>query len=184
MRGSGTAGGTGGGGQRVGGVVVAGGPPGEGQEDVVEGGPPQSQVHRDDLGGIQGAQGRHQVGNRVADRDGDLGAGLVDDRRAAADAGQRRRGPVQLGGAHLYRDQVAAEPGLELSGGAGGDHLAPVDDDAVVRELVGFFQVLGGEQHGGTPGHQIADERPHVQPGAGIEPGGRLVQDQHPGPAD
>src|ERR1700745_2468723 len=27
---------------------------------------------------------------------------LVDDRRAAADVGQRRRGPVQLGGAHLW----------------------------------------------------------------------------------
>ena len=65
---------------------------------------------------------------------------------ATSDAAQRSYGPVKFGGRHRHLDQVGSNPCLELVGGTGRDHPAPVDDDAVIRELVDFLQVLGGEQ--------------------------------------
>jgi hypothetical protein len=41
-----------------------------------------------------------------------------------------------------------------------------------------------GEQDGDPAGDQVPDDAPHLHPAARVEPGGRLVQEQHPGPAD
>ena len=48
----------------------------------------------------------------------------------------------------------------------------------MVRELVGFLQVLRGEEHGGAVGDQVADERPRVEAGPGVQSGGRFVEDE------
>ncbi len=45
-------------------------------------------------------------------------------------------------------DRRATDLGLELLGGARGHDLAVVDDPEVVGELVGLFEVLGGEEDG------------------------------------
>ena len=47
--------------------------------------------------------------------------------------------------AHL--EALAADPVLELVGGALGDHAAVVDDDDLVGEPVGLLEVLGRQQH-------------------------------------
>ena len=59
-----------------------------------------------------------------------------------------------------------------------------VDDGDPVGELIGLLQVLGGQQHGGTGGDQLADQRPQVAAAGRVQPSGRLVQEQHAGPAD
>ncbi|MGX1251406.1 hypothetical protein RKD48_003917 [Streptomyces ambofaciens] len=45
-------------------------------------------------------------------------------------------------------------------------------------------QVLGGEEDGDAAGDEFADDLPHVVPGAGVEAGGGLVEEDDPGAAD
>ena len=65
-----------------------------------------------------------------------------------------------------------------------GDHLAVVDDGHPLAQLVGLLQVLGAEQHGGAAGHQRPDDVPHLVAAAGVEAGGRLVEEQQVGGDD
>ena len=51
-------------------------------------------------------------------------------------------------------------------------------------EMVGLVEVLRGEQHVGAVGDQRADRVPQLDAAARIETGGRLVEQQQPGPAD
>ena len=69
--------------------------------------------------------------------------------------------------------------GLQLVGGALGDDAAGVDDHDLVGELVGLVEVLRGQQHGGAAGDERADRRPHLVAVAGVEAGGRLVEEEH-----
>jgi hypothetical protein len=85
---------------------------------------------------------------------------------------------------HGELDHVPADAALQLLGGARGDHQAVVDDHDLVRQLVGLVQVLGGEQQRGPLGHQRPDDVPHPQPPPRVQAGGRLVQEEHPRPAD
>src|SRR5215211_8406953 len=59
-----------------------------------------------------------------------------------------------------------------------------VDDGDAVGELVGLFQVLGGQQHGGAGVDQVADQVPEVPAAGRVQPGGGLVQEQHLRAAD
>ena len=59
-----------------------------------------------------------------------------------------------------------------------------VEDHDVVGELVGLLEVLGGEQHRHAVGHQAAHDAPQLGAAARVEPGGRLVEEQHLRPAD
>jgi hypothetical protein len=80
-------------------------------------------------------------------------------------------------------DHVRADLGLELGGGALADDAALVDDRDPVGELVGLLEVLGGqEDRRPVAGAQLADAVPDQHPGRRVQAGGRLVQEQHPGP--
>ena len=92
-------------------------------------------------------------------------------------AGGGRGGQAQL-------QAVAAELGLELAWGAGGEAAAAVNDHDVVGQLVGFLQVLGGEQHGGAGLDQLADGLPQLVTAAWIKAAAGLVEEQHLGVAD
>ena len=81
-------------------------------------------------------------------------------------------------------EHVAGEALLQLGRGAGGDDRAVVDDHDVGRELVGLLEVLGGEEDGGALVHQVAEVGPEVEPVGGVEPGRRLVEQEHPRPGD
>jgi hypothetical protein len=65
-----------------------------------------------------------------------------------------------------------------------GDDAAVVDHHDVVGELVGFLQVLGGEQHGGAGSDELADRPPQLLTAGRVQAAAGLVQEQHPGVAD
>ena len=68
---------------------------------------------------------------------------------------------------------------FELLGGPLGDGPASIEHHDSVGEALGLLHVLSGEQHGGAGRDQLLDELPQVVAGPGIEPGGRLVEEQH-----
>ena len=63
------------------------------------------------------------------------------------------------------------------------DDLAVVDDDDVVGEGVGLFEVLRGEQHGGAAVDDGAHDVPHVLALGGVEAGGGFVEEHDLGVA-
>jgi hypothetical protein len=77
----------------------------------------------------------------------------------------------------LQADVAAGDAALELVRGALGDQAAAVEQGDTVGELVGLLQVLGGQEDGDPAGHQLADELPHAAAAAGVQAGGRLVQE-------
>jgi hypothetical protein len=56
-----------------------------------------------------------------------------------------------------------------------------VDDEDLPGEPFGFLDVLGGQQQAGALGGQLAEDLPQRQPAAGVQPGGRLIEEQHRG---
>ena len=104
----------------------------------------------------------------------------------APDQLRHQRGDLGHPGRVRGRDlqHLASGLRLQLVRRPGRDHPAVVEDHDVVRELVGLVQVLGGQQYRDPVRHQPADHPPDIGPAAGVEPGGRLVQVQHPGVAN
>ena len=93
--------------------------------------------------------------------------------------------PVGLRVAQLDLDGVAAQLALELVRAALGHDPAVVDDGQPAGQAVGLLQVVGGEQDGEPlRAGQVGDLGPHVGPDLRVEPGGGLVQEQHPRPVD
>src|SRR5207253_2037528 len=80
---------------------------------------------------------------------------------------------------HADLDDGGAEAGLQLGRGALGDDPAVVDDGDAVGEPVGLLEVLRREEDSGAVGHEVLDHAPQLAPAAGVEPGGRLVEEQH-----
>jgi len=71
-----------------------------------------------------------------------------------------------------------AQVSLEVRRRPLGDHRAVVDDDDVLGEPVGLFEVLGGEEHGGATRNECLDHVPQGQSALWVEAGRRLVQKQ------
>ena len=108
-----------------------------------------------------------------------------------AQRGPRRRRTVPgrpraagFGLAERDLEPGAADLRLELGRRAVGDHPTVVDDDDPVGELVGLVEVLGGQQQGHAVGDELADHVPHPEPAGGVEPGRRLVEEEHRRPGD
>jgi hypothetical protein len=69
------------------------------------------------------------------------------------------------------------------SSGAGGNHLAAVDDRELGREAVGLLEVVRGEQdRDPLVATEALDLLPHLRAYLGVESGRRLVQEQHARP--
>ena len=73
---------------------------------------------------------------------------------------------------------------LELLRGTFGDDPTVVQDGDPVGEMVGFVQVLGGEQDRDAAGGELNDVVPHPPPAAGIQAGRGFVEEDHPGGTD
>src|SRR5207247_889908 len=101
-------------------------------------------------------------------------------RGAAADPRERRLGLValpQVGQLHL--EDLAADAVLELVTGPFRDHAAVVDDGDLVRELIGFFEVLRRQQDRRSLAAQVADDLPDLVATARIETCRRLGEEEH-----
>ena len=74
---------------------------------------------------------------------------------------------------------------LSSAGGALGDDPAAVDDGDPVGQAVGLLEVLRGEEdrHAVAPTSSV-DDLPHRLAAARVEPGGRLVEEDHRRVAD
>jgi hypothetical protein len=97
-------------------------------------------------------------------------------------AGGERRENIRgtsIGPGQADFDARTADSRLEGAGGALGDDAAVVDDRDVVGEFVGFVEVLGGQQHRGAVGDQVTYDVPDLLTADRIEPGGRLVEEEH-----
>lgn len=55
-----------------------------------------------------------------------------------------------------------------------------VDDDYVAGQVIGFFEVLGGQEHAGALGNQVPDGGPQLDPAVRVETGGGLVEQKQP----
>ena len=81
-------------------------------------------------------------------------------------------------------DAVGADLRLQLGRRAVRDGPAVVEHDDVVGELVGLLEVLRREDDRGAVAHEVAQHVPQVVAAARVEPGGRLVEEQHLGRGD
>jgi hypothetical protein len=81
-------------------------------------------------------------------------------------------------------EHLTAGQCLQLPWRAAGDGDALVHHHDLTREPVCFLQVLRREQHSGAVGREPADHLPQLVPASQIQPGRRLVQEQHGRPAD
>jgi len=79
---------------------------------------------------------------------------------------------------------AAGDLALEFVGGALGDQPAVVEHRDPGGELIGFVEVLGGEEDGDAVGHQSADDVPHRAAAARVKSGRRLVQENDLRPGD
>ena len=59
-----------------------------------------------------------------------------------------------------------------------------VDDDDVVGEALGLLERVGGDHDGAARGPRLAHQVPDVEAGVRVQPGGRLVQEDHLGAPD
>ena len=67
---------------------------------------------------------------------------------------------------------------LNLARRADGDDAAFIDDGHAVAELLGFFDVVGGQQDGALLAAQVQDEFVDFEAGLGVESGGGLVEEE------
>jgi hypothetical protein len=163
-------------------AVLAGRGAGQLREDIIQRRPAQPDVADADLRPAQ-PRGRllHQTEPVARGREGEPVRALVRLRLAAAHPRQQRLRLVTLPCAgQFYLQDLAADAVLELVPGSLRDHLPAVDDGDPVGQLIGFLQVLGGQQERGPLALQFAHDGPDLAAAARIQARGRLVEEQHP----
>lgn len=148
---------------------------GQGKENVVE------------IGGVDGDllgldRGFGEPIQQVAQRFRAAVAGDAQGQRAvvAGGAGQAARRRIQfLGLCEAKLDVAAGHQALEVVGCAFGDDAPLVEYRDPVGQMIGFLEVLGGEEDRHTLGCQLPHDVPHGAPAARIQSGGRLVEEDY-----
>ena len=94
-----------------------------------------------------------------------------------------RRAPSRRSGiglaAETQMEHHRAEPGLQLGGGTGVGHPPGRDDHHLIGQRVGFFQILGGQQHGGAGPGEVPHRVPQHEAALRVQAGGGLIEEQH-----
>ena len=152
---------------------------GEGEEGVVERGAAERDVGDGHVRLVERADDPEQRG-AGRDRGGDLERAGVAVGELGRERGDRPGGGVELVGAAQRDDHpLAADAGLELGRGAAGDHAPAVDHRDAVGEPVGLLEVLGGEEQRRAVVDELAQDGPEGVARVRVEPGRRLVEEQH-----
>ena len=151
--------------------------PHEIDEDVLERALRRVEVGEADAGGAHVVEQRGDAGApglRV------VGEGQLRGRPATARAGARRapagsRRAARCSSQHeLLLAELAHQLGLLLDE----DQLALGDDADAVGHLLGFLDVVRGQDDGDAGGAQLAHHLPHVLAQFDVDAGGRLVEEQ------
>ena len=90
-----------------------------------------------------------------------------------------RKTSSRVGCFSTYSTVAGGRSCLELGERPVRDDPALVEDRDPVGELLGLVQVLGGEQHSRAAAGELLDAAPHLEAGLGVQPGGRLVEEDH-----
>jgi hypothetical protein len=138
----------------------------------------QRQLGDGDAGPVEREGDRTQRGRSVARGDHDLVAEVVD-LGHAVDRTEDLDSPIVVA-IEFGEDDIGADRPLELAGGALGHEAAVVDDADSIGQLIGLLEVLGREEDRHPEvSVQAPDFVPDPQTAGGIEPGRRLVEEQH-----
>ncbi|AAW73634.1 phenol hydroxylase [Xanthomonas oryzae pv. oryzae KACC 10331] len=102
--------------------------------------------------------------------------------RVAVDGGERGafdrrqlRGQLTV---DIEQEAFHIEFGQQFAHRPMGDDLAVVDDGQVAAQVLGFFQVMRGQDDGGAGGVDVLEHAPHVAADFDVHTGGGFVQDQ------
>src|SRR5699024_9992773 len=76
-----------------------------------------------------------------------------------------------------HMETRTADRRLEFARRALSDDRPMVDDGDPVGQLVGFLEVLRGQQDGDAGGDEAADGLPHLVRSSGMRAGGRFVEE-------
>src|SRR5690606_42155698 len=82
----------------------------------------------------------------------------------------------------VEHESLDVEPGQQGLHRPGGDDRAAVDDRQVAAQVLGFLEVVGGEDDGGAGGVDLAQGLPHAAADLDVDTGGGLVEDQQARP--
>ena len=111
---------------------------------------------------------------------------LQGERVVVAGASRRARAAASrpAGSANRSRTWPPGTRRLSSSAVPSATSLPPFEHGDPVGELVGLLQVLRGQEDRDAVGDELADDLPHRAAAARVEPGGRLVEEDHPRVAD
>ncbi len=155
---------------------------GQGQENVVQAGAAHREAGDQRPARVGRVEQRPHLGGAALGRHAQRQAGLV-----AVDGVVGKVAADLVEGGFARAGQVKTldgDPLLELGGGALGDDAPAVQYRDRFRKPFGLFQVLGGEEDGHPGRGQVPDHPPHGQPALRVQPGRRLVQEDHRRAAD
>ena len=89
------------------------------------------------------------------------------------------RGDELAGSSDLHVDAIVANASLQILRRTVGDGLAVIEHDDVIGHAVSFFEVLRGEDDGGSLADEVGEHLPQVAAAARVEASGGLVEEQH-----
>ncbi len=144
-----------------------------------------AQVREREVAGGQPTRdgGNHCGHRRVCRREEAVRArSLFDEGGARPDRGRECRDIDTCNGGET--DRAVRRGGGQGCGSALGDLAAVVDDDYAVRQTLGLGELVGGEQDGEPAVAAGRDELAHHEAALGIDPRGRLVEEEDLGPTD
>lgn len=84
----------------------------------------------------------------------------------------------QLRGTECHGHGGRSVPRLEFGGGAFVQNSPASQHDDPVGQVVGFVEVLGGQQDRGAVDLQVVDHVPHVVAAGGVESGGGFIEEK------
>src|SRR5688572_5045198 len=157
---------------------------GEAEEHVVQRRAAKGDVVDGNVRLVQLSHDLNETARAATCGDGDASHVVVEGVLTLGRAREQRDRARQLAPlADNYFDPLSADLRLELVGRTAGDDLSVVHHDDLVGELIRLFEVLRGEEKRGALAHETADDVPHAETTARVEPRCGFVEEQDLWPA-
>ena len=155
----------------------------EGQEDIVETRLAKRQARERQVIGVDAPQSIGRDGGSAIDRQ--LNDGAVSDRGHIGEFLDEFQTSCRVFlRVERERQDGCSELSLQFRGCAFGDRLTVVEDDQLLGQAVGFFEILGRQQDRGATFDQVLNHTPQVLATLGVQTGGRLIEKEKRGLGD